>query len=83
MTFRRPTPRRDPFPASSAGGLTTLTGRLLAMAWLPMNGSQVRIGVIIPGDEVIHLISAREPADVTDARVIAEDALALRVPFPG
>ena len=48
-----------------------------------MNGSQVRVRVIIPDDEVIHLISARKPADVTDAAMIAEDALALRVPFLG
>jgi len=83
MTFRNPTPRRDPFPASSAGGLTTLPRRLLTVARIPMNGSQVRVRVIIPDDEVIHLISARKPADVTDAAMIAEDALALRVPFLG
>ena len=80
MPFRWPTPCRDPFPPSSAGGLATLPGRLLAVARLPVDGPQVRIGVIIPGDEVIHLISAREPADVADAAVVAEDALALRVP---
>ena len=53
------------------------------MTRLPVNGPQVRIGVIVPGDEVIHLVGARESADVTDAFVVAEDTLALRVPFLG
>jgi hypothetical protein len=39
--------------------------------------------VIVPGNDVVYLVSAREPADVTDARVDSEYALALRVPFLG
>ena len=83
MTLRRPPSRRDPFPASSAGGLATLTGGLLAVTRLPVDGPQIRVRVIIASDEVIHLISAREPTDMADAPMVTEDPLALRVPPPG
>lgn len=83
MGLRRPPPRRDPFPTSSASGPATLPGGLVTVTRLPVDGPKVCIRVIIPGDEVIHLIGARQSADVTDAPVHAEDALALRVPFLG
>lgn len=71
------------FPPSSASGLATLAGGLLAVTRFPVNRPQVRIGVIIPSDDMVYLIGAWTVADVTDAPVITKDALALRMPFLG
>lgn len=83
MRFLRPLAGSYPFPASSTRGLAALAGGFLTVTRLPVNGPQVRIGVIIPSDKVVHLIGAGSVTDMANAPVVAEDALALSVPFLG
>ena len=86
MTFCGPPPRRRSLPPRLAGRLTTFTGRFFAVTvrrHAIMDRSQVAIGMIISGDDVVHRVGARTTADMTNPAVNAEDALALRVPFTG
>lgn len=50
---------------------------------LVVDRAQVRIAVVVAADDVVDRICARTAADVADPAVIAQDPLALGVPFLG
>jgi hypothetical protein len=84
MSLRLALPGRHHGPASSAGGLAALPRRLLAVAIrgdLLVDGPEIRLAVVVASCDVVDGVSARTAANVTDASVVAEDPLALSVPF--
>lgn len=86
MRFRLALARCDLRLAGAASGLATFARTLAAMAVrsdLVVHRPQVRIRMVIPGAHMVHRVRARTATEVTDALVIAQNPLALGMPFLG
>lgn len=70
--------------AGSSGptcGGSTFTRGFVAVARDAVDGSQVRVAVVVTSEGMVDLIGAGALADVADAAMVAEDSGALCVPF--
>lgn len=63
-----------------AGSRTALTRGLTGVARAAVDRLQVRLVVVIPGADVVHVVGSWEPANVADTAVAAEDPGSAGVP---
>jgi hypothetical protein len=67
-------------PISLGSLRLALEDRLVAVAGDPVDRREVRLVMIVAGDDVVNLVAARQSAHVTDAPIALEDVAAQRGP---